>query len=104
MTASAPLIEYISVLKDPRIGPAKRHNFFDVIAIAVCAIICGADSWVDREDDSRVRVANAAENFSTLRRTTLNMLKQERSISVGIAAKRKRARWDMQYLLKALAQ
>ena len=57
-----------------------------------------------REDDSRVRVGNAAENFSTLRRMTLNMLKQEKSISVGNAAKRKRAGWDMQYLLKALAQ
>ena len=49
MTPSAPLIEYISVLKDPRIGPAKQHNFFDVIAIAVCAVVCGADSWVDVE-------------------------------------------------------
>ena len=57
-----------------------------------------------REDDSRVRVGNAAENFSTLRRMTLNMLKQEKSISVGIAAKRKRAGWDTDYLLKVLAQ
>ena len=57
-----------------------------------------------REDDSRVRVGNAAENFSTLRRMTLNMLKQEKSVKVGIAAKRKRAGWDTEYLLKVLSQ
>ena len=57
-----------------------------------------------REDDSRMRVGNAAENFSTLRRMALNMLKQEESIKVGIAAKRKRAGWDRDYLLKVLAQ
>ena len=49
-----------------------------------------------------MRVGNAAENFSTLRRMTLSMLKQEKSISVGIAANRKRAGWD--YLLKVLDQ
>ena len=64
--------------------------------------------WVldvaSREDDSRVRVGNAARNFSTLPRMTLNMLKQEKSIKVGIAAKRKRAGWEIAYLLKVLAQ
>ena len=27
----------------------KRHKFIDVIVIAISAVICGADSWVDVE-------------------------------------------------------
>ena len=56
------------------------------------------------EDDSRVRKGNGAEMFAALRRMALNMLKQENSLRVGIAAKRKRAGWDHDYLLKVLAQ
>ena len=33
----------------PRTGRAKRHKLIDVIVIAICAVICGADSWVDVE-------------------------------------------------------
>ena len=56
------------------------------------------------EDDSRVRKGNGAENLTALRRMALNMLKRESALRVGIAAKRKKAGWDTQYLLKALAQ
>ena len=55
-----------------------------------------------REDDCRVRTGNAAENFSTLRRMALNMLKRESMSKGGIAAKRKRAGWDEDYLLTVL--
>jgi len=54
------------------------------------------------EDGSRVRVANAAENFSRLRRIALMLLKQEKTAKSGIAAKRLRAGWDRDYLLKVL--
>jgi len=56
------------------------------------------------EDNSRVRVGNSAENFSILRRMALNMLKSESTLKVGVAAKRKRAGWDGEYLLKVIAQ
>ena len=56
------------------------------------------------EDGSRVGKGNSAEMLSALRRMALNLLKREDSIKVGIAAKRKRAGWDLAYLLKALAQ
>lgn len=55
-----------------------------------------------REDDCRVRSGHAAENFSRLRRLALNLLKQERTNKVGIKAKRLRAGWDHDYLLKIL--
>ena len=56
------------------------------------------------EDDSRVRVGNAAENLSVLRRMALNMLKSESSAKVGVAAKRKKAGWDTDYLIRVLTQ
>ena len=45
----ALLTERFASLQDPRTGRAKRHKFIDVIAIAIGAVICGADSWVDGE-------------------------------------------------------
>ena len=56
------------------------------------------------EDDSRVRQGNAAQNLSVLRRMALNMLKRETTSQGGLAAKRKRAGWDEDYLLLVLAQ
>lgn len=43
-----------------------------------------------REDDSRVRIGHAAENFSRLRQMTLNLLKQDKKTKSGIKAKRKK--------------
>lgn len=38
--------DYFVDLEDPRIERTKRHQLIDVITIAICAVICGADSWV----------------------------------------------------------
>lgn len=55
-----------------------------------------------QEDLFRVRVGYAAENFSTVRRIALNLLKQEKTSRKGIETKRLRAGWDHDYLLKLL--
>ena len=39
------LTDQFAKLTDPRTGHAKRHKLIDVIVIAICAVICGADSW-----------------------------------------------------------
>ena len=56
------------------------------------------------EDHSRVRTGHADQNLAVMRHLALNLLKQERSAKVGIKAKRKKAGWDFDYLLKVLSQ
>lgn len=55
-----------------------------------------------REDDSRVRVGNAAANFTVIRHLALNLLTQATSRKVGIKTKRLRAGWDDEYLGRVL--
>jgi predicted transposase YbfD/YdcC len=38
-----------SKVTDPRIERSKRHKLLDIILVAICGVICGADSWVDIE-------------------------------------------------------
>jgi predicted transposase YbfD/YdcC len=57
-----------------------------------------------REDDSRIRMGNAAQNMSAVRRLALGLLEQEESLSVGTKNKRLRAGWDQDYLEKTLRQ
>ena len=55
-----------------------------------------------REDESRIRSGNAAENVNVLRHIGMNLLKQEKSCKMGIASKRKKCGYDMDYLYKVL--
>jgi predicted transposase YbfD/YdcC len=57
-----------------------------------------------REDESRIRKGNGAQNFAVLRHIALNALKQEPTAKVGIKNKRLKAGWDERYLLKVLCQ
>lgn len=54
------------------------------------------------EDQCRVRKNHGGENLSRLRRMALNLLQSEKSLKVGIKAKRKKAGWHEPYLLKLL--
>jgi len=40
---------YFRGIEDPRGGQGKRHKLLDIIALAACGVICGADSWADIE-------------------------------------------------------
>lgn len=40
------LRDHFADLADPRIERTKRHGLLDIVTIAVCAVVCGADTWV----------------------------------------------------------
>jgi len=56
-----------------------------------------------REDESRIRKENGAQNFAILRHIALNLLKQEKTAKCGTKTKRLKAGWDEDYLLKVLS-
>jgi len=41
--------EHFSKVTDPRKERTKDHKLIDIIGIAICAVICGAEGWVDIE-------------------------------------------------------
>lgn len=57
-----------------------------------------------REDQSRKRAGNAAENFGIINRIALNILKKDTTVKASMKRKRKMAGWDDQYLEQLLAQ
>lgn len=50
------LREHFSKLEDPRIDRKKLYSLQDIIVIAVCAVICGAENWVDIENFGNARI------------------------------------------------
>ena len=57
---------------------------------------------VFREDDSRIRKKQGAENMAVLRHMTLNLLRQEKSTQASLKKKRYLATLDVQYLEKII--
>lgn len=41
------IVKVFSEIPDPRNEPQRRHLLSDILTIAILAIICGADDWVD---------------------------------------------------------
>jgi len=48
---------HFSKLEDPRLDRQKLHQLMDIIVIAVCAVICGAETWVDIANFGKAREA-----------------------------------------------
>ena len=40
------LVEHLKQIPDPRVKRTQRHELMDILVIALCATICGADNWV----------------------------------------------------------
>jgi predicted transposase YbfD/YdcC len=57
-----------------------------------------------REDDNRYRQQHGAENFALLRKLAINLLRQDKSVTIGAKGKRLRAALDPNYLLYLLNQ
>lgn len=41
---------HFGAVADPRVERTKRHSLLAIITIALCGVICGADSWVEIEE------------------------------------------------------
>ena len=63
----------------------------------------GSWTWPSMRTGAGVRTGNADQNLAVVRHMAVNMLKQETTAKVGIKAKRKKAGWDYDYLLKDLS-
>ena len=49
--------QHFADLEDPRVDRTKLHKLIDILVIAICAVIAGADNWEDIEEFGKVREA-----------------------------------------------
>lgn len=54
------------------------------------------------EDYNRLRSGHAVENFALMNKVALNLLKNEKSIRLGVKNKRLKSGWDDDYMMKVL--
>jgi predicted transposase YbfD/YdcC len=55
--ADTTLRAHFAALPDPRVARARRHELLDLLTIARCAVLCGADGWVDVEAFGKAKLA-----------------------------------------------
>jgi DDE_Tnp_1-associated len=49
------IAEHFGRLTDPRMEERVEHRLLDIIVIAICGVICGADSWVEIEEFGKAK-------------------------------------------------
>jgi predicted transposase YbfD/YdcC len=53
----AAIADYFAEIEDPRVERTKDHELLDIIVIAICAVICGADGWTGMEAFGKAKLA-----------------------------------------------
>jgi len=53
--ATCTIMAHVAAREDPRIERAKQPMLVDSITIALCAVICGADTWVEVEEFGKAK-------------------------------------------------
>ena len=48
---------HFAALTDPRADRGQGHLLVDIVTIALCAVLCGADGWVAVETFGRAKAA-----------------------------------------------
>jgi predicted transposase YbfD/YdcC len=75
-----------SCVQDPRVDRTKLHKLQDIIVIAICAVICGAETWEEIEQfgkekrewlESILELSNGIPSHDTFRRVFILMNPQE---------------------------
>ena len=77
------LWEAFSELPDPRTGPAQRHDLREMIVMALGAVLCGCNTWVE--------MANWAEDHKPWLGEYLELKHRSEERRVG---KECRSRWS----------
>ncbi len=49
------LVAVFSDFPDPRCQGKVKHRFIDILVIAVCAVIAGANAWTDIEQYGQLK-------------------------------------------------
>lgn len=57
VTVAVDVRPSFATLPDPRIERSKRHLLLDIGTIALCAVVCGADTWVEVAHFGQVKEA-----------------------------------------------
>lgn len=79
-TPIATIQKHFSTLKDPRVDYLVDHDLLEMIVMTICAVICGADNWVDVGNWSEEKIdwlkqflelKNGIPSHDTLRRVFL---------------------------------
>jgi predicted transposase YbfD/YdcC len=50
MDPSVQMAQHFASLTDPRVERTREHELLDIVTIAICAVICSAETWVDLEE------------------------------------------------------
>jgi predicted transposase YbfD/YdcC len=45
----ATLTEHFAALEDPRAEHLIEHSLIEIVLVAICGVICGAETWTDIE-------------------------------------------------------
>lgn len=56
-------LDYFEDIEDPRIGENTRYSVSEILLVALCAIICGADSWRDLVEFGKIKIDFLREYF-----------------------------------------
>jgi predicted transposase YbfD/YdcC len=57
MNPDASISHHFADMPDPRSDHTKLHQLHDILVIAICAVICGADTWNDIEEFGKSKMA-----------------------------------------------
>ncbi len=49
------LLEHFAALEDSRVERARLHSLLALVTIALCGVICGAESWVEIAEFGRIK-------------------------------------------------
>jgi predicted transposase YbfD/YdcC len=47
--------EHFAVLEDPRVERARLHSLLAIVTMALCGVICGAESWVEIAEFGQIK-------------------------------------------------